>query len=101
LTLWVTTINFRIPVGTLTFRRMSMHLTLWCLAVIGVLIALLPTLSCKAHSAVWRALGWLGFDVTETDLVRWPGAKARRVLWTIMLVGLGGGLAYGALVWLR
>jgi hypothetical protein len=43
----------------------------------------------------------LGFEVTETDLVRWPGAKARRVLWTIMLVGLGGGLAYGALVWLR
>jgi len=79
---------------------MSNHLTIWWLAVIGVLSALLPTLSLKAHSTVWRTLGWLGFEVSDTYLVRWPGAKARRVLWAIMLVGLGAGLVYGGLIWL-
>lgn len=75
---------------------MSNHLTLWWLAAIGVVVALLPTVSFKPRSTVWRALGWLGFEVTESDLVRWPAAKARKVLWVVMLVGLGAGLVYGA-----
>jgi hypothetical protein len=64
------------------------------LAVIGLVIAFLPSVSFKTHSPLWRALGWLGFEVNQGPRVQWPGAKARMVLWALMDVGLGAGLFY-------
>ena len=74
-----------------------MNLSVWRWAVvIGLIVFLLPKVSFRSDSSVWRNLAPLGFEVDDKDRVTWPGKRALGKLIAAMIVGV---IALGVLWW--